>query len=295
MGQLFRHVLLEAQCRTRDEIATRNHAQAHAAAYALAETAPEASAAYPLKIPAALWAGPVSFLAVAGVFDAGAGLALASTLIATLFLSVAALRLAGVLLPAGHSPRRTVPIRELPSMTVIVALHNEASVVAGLLDHLSRIDYPRDRLDVALAIEADDWETLQAAHLAAGSVRTRLPVCVMAVPPIGPRTKPKALNFALQRTTGALVAVYDAEDAPTPGQLRAAAETFAADRSLGCVQAPLGWYNRSENWLTRMFALEYAAQFHVILPLFLRLGWPLPLGGTSNFFTRQFSNFSNKF
>jgi len=34
-----------------------------------------------------------------------------------------------------------------------------------------------------------------------------------------------------------------------------------------------------------MFALEYAAQFHVVLPYFLRLGWPLPLGGTSNVFS----------
>lgn len=266
--------------------AIRTHAQAHRAAYALADEMPEASAAHPLRFPVALLAGPLAFIAVLELVSGGLGLAVAGLMAGSVFLCVAGLRLAGALSRPGTSPRRTLPSRALPSMTVIVALHREADVVAGLLEHLSRIDYPRDRLDVALAIEADDWDTLRAAHTAARAVGARLPVRVMAVPPIGPRTKPKALNFALQRTHGELVAVYDAEDAPAPNQLRAAAEAFAADPALGCVQAPLGWYNRSENWLTRMFALEYAAQFHVVLPLFLRLGWPLPLGGTSNVFSR---------
>lgn len=287
VGQRNRRALSAAPSVTDTSKATRAHAQAHRAAYALDETAPEASAAQPLAIPCALWAGPAVFLIVIDIISAGSGLALLGLFAGLLFLSVAALRLAGASLPARYSPRRALMPRDLPSMTVIVALHKEAAVVGGLVEQLARISYPRERLDVALAIEVDDWDTLRAAHAAAKAAAPRLPVRVMAVPPIGPRTKPKALNFALQRTQGELVAVYDAEDAPAPQQLRAAAEVFAADPQLGCVQAPLGWYNRGDNWLTRLFALEYAAQFHVVLPLFLRLGWPLPLGGTSNVFARD--------
>ncbi|MCH8489161.1 MAG: glycosyltransferase, partial [Oceanicaulis sp.] len=109
---------------------------------------------------------------------------------------------------------------------------------------------------------------------------------VLVAPPCGPTTKPRALNFALQAARGDLVAVNDDEDAPHAGQLRAAAEAFATNEALGVVQAPLGWYNATDNWLTRQFALEYAAQFHALLPLYCRLGWPLPLGGTSNVFRR---------
>jgi hypothetical protein len=36
----------------------------------------------------------------------------------------------------------------------------------------------------------------------------------------GRRTKPRALNAALPLARGALLTVYDAEDAPDPGQLR---------------------------------------------------------------------------
>ncbi len=287
IGQRLRRAPLPAPTPSSAIMATRSHAQAYRAAYALADENPQASAVHPLAVPHALWAGPASFLIILELISAGAGLAVLGLLAAFLFLGVAGLRLAASILPARTSPRRTLFTHALPSVTVLVALHREASVVAGLVDQLARMDYPRERMDVALAIEADDWETLSAAHAAAKANASRLPVRVMAVPPVGPRTKPKALNFALQRTTGELVAVYDAEDAPAPQQLRAAAEAFAADPALGCVQAPLGWYNRSENWLTRMFALEYAAQFHVVLPLFLRMGWPLPLGGTSNVFSRD--------
>ena len=287
VGQRSRRAPAQAQIITGAFKATRNHAHAYRAAYALADEAPQASAAHPLSVPRALWAGPAGFLAVLETVSPGLALTVMGALASLLFLGVAGLRFAAAVLPAYTSPRRTLFSHALPSMTVIVALHKEASVVSGLVRQLAQMDYPRDRMDVALAIEADDWETLRAAHAAAKAHASRLPVRVMAVPPVGPRTKPKALNFALQRTTGALVAVYDAEDAPAPQQLRAAAEAFAADPALGCVQAPLGWYNRSENWLTRMFALEYAAQFHVILPLFLRMGWPLPLGGTSNVFLRD--------
>ena len=93
------------------------------------------------------------------------------------------------------------------------------------------------------------------------------------------------MNYALNFARGEIITVYDAEDCPHPDQLRHAAEAFAAGSpELACVQAPLNWYNASHNWLTRQFALEYAAQFHAILPLLARLGWPMPLGGTSNHF-----------
>jgi hypothetical protein len=286
-GQRMRRAPVAAEPVSGSFKATRSQAQAHRAAFGLADENPAASAAHPLGVPHTLWAGPAGFILVLELVSPGLGLTCLGMLAAILFLGMAGLRFAAAVLPACASPRRTLFSHALPSVTVIAALHDEAPVVAGLVQHLAQMDYPRDRMDVALVIEADDWDTLRAAHTAAKANAGRLPVRVMAVPPVGPRTKPKALNFALQRTTGDLVAVYDAEDAPAPQQLRAAAEAFAADPAMGCVQAPLGWYNRSENWLTRLFALEYAAQFHVMLPLFLRMGWPLPLGGTSNVFARD--------
>ena len=108
-------------------------------------------------------------------------------------------------------------------------------------------------------------------------------VRVITVPPGGPRTKPKALTFALPFASGDLVVVYDAEDRPQADQLRKAAAAFRERPGLGCVQARLTPDNET-SWLSRMFALEYAANFEVLLPALASWRAPLPLGGTSNHF-----------
>jgi cellulose synthase/poly-beta-1,6-N-acetylglucosamine synthase-like glycosyltransferase len=46
----------------------------------------------------------------------------------------------------------------------------------------------------------------------------------------------------------------------------------------------LNYYNVNENWLTRMFTLDYTLWFDQVLPGLERLGMPIPLGGTSNHF-----------
>jgi len=104
-----------------------------------------------------------------------------------------------------------------------------------------------------------------------------------------PRSKLKALDVALALTRGIYAAVYDAEDIPDLGQLRRAAQRFAAapDRTF-CVQARLALYNARQSWITRHFTLEYAALFQALLPALFRLGLAMPLSGTSNHFPRAF-------
>ncbi|MBN9010854.1 MAG: glycosyltransferase, partial [Rhizobiales bacterium] len=100
-----------------------------------------------------------------------------------------------------------------------------------------------------------------------------------------PRTKPKACNYALFFSRGEFVTIYDAEDQPEPDQLKKAVLAFRrGGERLACVQARLNYFNRSENWLTRMFTLEYSQWFDFLLPGLDRLKMPIPLGGTSNHF-----------
>ncbi|AVO46291.1 glycosyltransferase [Phreatobacter cathodiphilus] len=180
-------------------------------------------------------------------------------------------------------PRAPVAEADLPRYTILCALYREAPAVPGLLAALRRLDYPRARLDIQLVLEADDPETLAAIRAAPPDPA----VNIIVVPPRGPRTKPKALMMALPFARGDLVVVYDAEDRPGPGQLREAAETFAAaDNRLGCLQAPLAIADSRGSILSRFFAAEYAALFLVLLPAMARCGWPVPLGGTSNHFRR---------
>ena len=222
-------------------------------------------------------------VAIAGLLLARAplpGVAFIHRVLEALFTVAIALRLVALAVSRPARPAPAAPAW-LPPYTVILPLYREAVVVPGLVAALERLDYPRDRLQLLFALEADDHATQDA-------VRRRLPRHArIVVARGGPRTKPNACNAALAQATGELVVVYDAEDRPHPGQLREAAARFAAgDDRLVCLQALLR-VNRSPEFLRRQFALEYAAQFEVLMPALARLGLAFPLGGTSNHFKRD--------
>jgi cellulose synthase/poly-beta-1,6-N-acetylglucosamine synthase-like glycosyltransferase len=169
----------------------------------------------------------------------------------------------------------------LPVYTVMVALYRETAVVPQLIAALDALDWPRSLLDVKLVCEADDHETLEAIQRA----RPGPHIEVVEVPAMAPRTKPKALTYALSGARGEFLTIYDAEDRPHPQQLREAYHAFRLGPSdLACLQAPLVIGNAGESWISAIFALEYSALFRRLLPAlgFYRL--PLPLGGTSNHF-----------
>ena len=208
--------------------------------------------------------------------------------LAAAFMLVAAWRLLLTLLSLRRlDPVPPIPDADLPTYTVVAALHDEAEVVGQLIARLARIDYPPERLQGFLVLEAHDLDTIAQARHA-----PRPPWLDLLMAPAGrPQTKPRALNIALGHATGELLTVYDAEDDPDPGQLREAAARFAADDSgrLACLQAPLRIRRRyraldPSPFLDRQFALEYASLFEAVLPGLARLGLPFPLGGTSNHF-----------
>lgn len=170
---------------------------------------------------------------------------------------------------------------ELPIYSILVPVYKEPEVVPRLLKALSRIDYPREKLDVLLLMEEDDLETIAKAKEAAPPSFFRF----IIVPESLPRTKPKACNYGLNFCRGKYVTIYDAEDIPEPDQLKKAVAAFeAGGDSLICVQAALNYFNAEENYLTRMFTLEYTYWFDTLLPGLDRLKLPIPLGGTSNHF-----------
>lgn len=228
-------------------------------------------------IAAAIWAARMGWRATPAAFQA----LLVS--LSVVFSLAVALRIAaaGAIMA---TPRKGPGWREaLPRYTVLCPLRREAASLPRLVAALNRLDYPRDLLDIRIIVEADDDET--AAALAAITLPREYSVVV--VPVARPRTKPKALNYALYEATGDFVAVFDAEDAPHRAQLRAALDAFAdGGPRLGAVQAPLLIDNGGASWLARQFAAEYAIQFLGVVPLLAHFGAPPPLGGTSNHFRR---------
>ncbi|MEM8698340.1 MAG: glycosyltransferase [Pseudomonadota bacterium] len=174
--------------------------------------------------------------------------------------------------------------RAPPKITLMVPLYREAEMVRAVIDALDRLDYPRELTEVILLLEDSDRETRAAV------ASTDLPgwVRAMVVPDGLPRTKPRALNYALDHAEGEIIGILDAEDRPAPDQLtRVAALLRSAPSDVACVQCQLSYFNARENWITRSFFIEYSIWFEVLLRGYRALGLPIPLGGTSVYFRRS--------
>ena len=108
---------------------------------------------------------------------------------------------------------------------------------------------------------------------------------IVVIPPGGPKTKPNAMNVAMNiviREGCEFVTVYDAEDRPAGPASQAAGAFRAARMDLACLQAELAFWNDNTNWVTALYWIGYKIHFTRFLPGLVRLGLPIPLGGTSN-------------
>lgn len=179
---------------------------------------------------------------------------------------------------------RAIPDEDLPPYTILVPAYNEPEVVADLIAAMDALEYPRDRLQVLLLLEADDQITIDAAK-ACGESDV---ITILLVPPAEPRTKPKACNYGLHFATGDIVTIFDAEDLPEPLQLRRVVAAFRdLPDDVACVQAKLVYHNGHQNLLTAWFTAEYALWFGYLLPGMMVSTSPIPLGGTSNHLRRD--------
>jgi cellulose synthase/poly-beta-1,6-N-acetylglucosamine synthase-like glycosyltransferase len=179
---------------------------------------------------------------------------------------------------------RSIPDDLLPVYTVLVPAYHETTVIAALIGRLSELEYPAEKLDIRLLLEADDYETIAAAEDAHPGPQ----FTIVRVPPSEPKTKPKACNYGLGGSRGQYVTIYDAEDRPEPLQLRRAIAAFGRlGPSVACLQAKLSYYNAEQNLLTSWFEVEYAMWFSFLLPGLVAQRGPLPLGGTSNHFRAE--------
>ena len=115
---------------------------------------------------------------------------------------------------------RPRPVRkgdELPSVSVIVAAHDEEAVIERRLENLLELDYPDDKLELAVASDASTDAT---DELVEREPRVRLIRC--------PRGgKVAAQNQAVRETSGEIVAFSDANATWAPSALRELVRNFA--------------------------------------------------------------------
>jgi cellulose synthase/poly-beta-1,6-N-acetylglucosamine synthase-like glycosyltransferase len=111
----------------------------------------------------------------------------------------------------------------LPSLSLIVAAHDEQSVIAAKVENALALDYPRELLQLIVACDGCSDATAQRARESGADV-------VLELPRGG---KIRAQDAAVRDARGELVAFSDANALWEPGAARSLVAAFAADPSVG--------------------------------------------------------------
>lgn len=109
---------------------------------------------------------------------------------------------------------------EVPAVSLIVAAHDEAPVIAAKVANALALDYPRERLQVIVACDGCTDDTARRAREAGADL-------VLELPRGG---KIRAQDAAVERADGEVVAFSDANSSWEPSALRELLTAFADPR-----------------------------------------------------------------
>lgn len=122
-------------------------------------------------------------------------------------------------------PKYTLSDAELPTVTLIIAAYNEQAVIARKLENALALDYPRERLQIMVAADGSDDNTVSIVQ----SFAERGVALSYTSERAG---KMAAINRAVAHATGEIVVFSDANNLYEAGGLKALVAPFC-DPSVG--------------------------------------------------------------
>lgn len=171
---------------------------------------------------------------------------------------------------------------DVPFVSVLIPMHNEARVAEHILSALAYVDYPADRLEIIPIDDHSEDATAEIIrHHAAlnGSIRP-------LVRNNGSRGKAAALTDGIAMARGEIIAVFDADYIPARGLLRSLVVPFT-DIEVGAVMGRVVPLNCGVNLLTRLLDLERAGGYQVDQQARQNLRLIPQFGGTAGAFRKS--------
>ena len=158
-----------------------------------------------------------------------------------------------------QKPCKNRPDELLPTVSIVLPVKNEESVIGTLLDALSKLNYPANRKEI---IVVEDGSTDRTLDICLNYARNDSNIRIFHRR--SSNGKPSALNFGVSQARGEIVAVFDADSVPDPDALRAASEYFE-DPKVAAVQGKTLSLNPKKNMLTQFISYEEAVWCEVFL------------------------------
>jgi cellulose synthase/poly-beta-1,6-N-acetylglucosamine synthase-like glycosyltransferase len=139
-----------------------------------------------------------------------------------------------------------------PSFSIIVPVKNEERVMDRLLNSLSNLDYPQNKLEVIIV---EDGSTDKTNDICINCAKEHDNVKILHKKLSN--GKPSALNFGLAQAQGDIVAIFDADNVPANDALSVVVDYFE-DPKVAAVQGRTSSINPKENMLTQFISYEEA-------------------------------------
>jgi cellulose synthase/poly-beta-1,6-N-acetylglucosamine synthase-like glycosyltransferase len=171
-----------------------------------------------------------------------------------------------------------------PTVSILIPAHNEEKVIGRILQGMTKLTYPKDKLQV---IVIDDASTDNTGKIAEEYSKEYPHIKVVhRNQEEGKRGKASALNAGFKHANGEIVLCFDADYYPQRDIVEKLTRKFV-DPKVGAVQGRVVALNEPQNMVTRLVALERIGGYCVDQQARNTLGLITQFGGTVGGFKRD--------
>ncbi|WP_107838988.1 glycosyltransferase family 2 protein [Metasolibacillus meyeri] len=143
---------------------------------------------------------------------------------------------------------------DVPTVSIFIPAHNEAVVIEQTLRAMSRLHYPKDKLEVIVINDNSSDDT----GIIASKFAEKFPFIrvIETVEPNKGKGKSSALNSALADSESEIVVVYDADNTPERMAVWYLVMGLVNDPKAAATVGKFRVINADETWLTRFINIE---------------------------------------
>ena len=170
-----------------------------------------------------------------------------------------------------------------PAVTVLIPAHNEQRVIGRILQRMTELTYPENKMQI---IVIDDASTDDTGKIAEDYARRYSQIHVLRRSKnVGGKGKASALNSALGYAQHEIILCFDADYYPQKDVVERLVKPFS-DPKVGAVQGRVTVLNEPQNIVTRLVTLERIGGYRVDQQARESLGLIAQFGGTVGGFRR---------
>ena len=146
----------------------------------------------------------------------------------------------------------------MPKVSILIPAHNEEFVIGNLLNRMTELTYPKDRLEVILI---DDGSTDTTGQIA-DDYASRYSYIKAIHRQNGGGGKPAALNDGIKFSTGEIILTFDADYFPQLDIVEKLVAPFV-DPEVGAVQGRVTVLNEEDSIVSKIVTLERIGGYRI--------------------------------